>query len=138
MAKPPKDYDVGYGRPPKRGQFKRGQSGNPSGRRKRTKLFSERVLEALNEKVTITENGRKRTITKCEALAKQVANKGAGGDLKSIKFLFEILDGVDELERVARSEATHHQNSSSQDRIIRKLDQMRQRMDMRGQLLAKD
>ena len=26
------DYEVGYGRPPKSGQFKKGQSGNPKGR----------------------------------------------------------------------------------------------------------
>lgn len=27
------DYEVGYGRPPKHGQFQKGKSGNPSGRR---------------------------------------------------------------------------------------------------------
>ena len=26
------DYEVGYGKPPKHTQFKRGQSGNPNGR----------------------------------------------------------------------------------------------------------
>ena len=28
------EYEVGYGRPPKSGQFKNGQSGNPKGRPK--------------------------------------------------------------------------------------------------------
>jgi hypothetical protein len=32
--KPPGQYDVGYGKPPAKGQFKPGQSGNPGGRRK--------------------------------------------------------------------------------------------------------
>ncbi len=28
-------YDVGYGRPPQKFRFKRGQSGNPSGKRRK-------------------------------------------------------------------------------------------------------
>ena len=33
------DYEVGYGKPPKDKQFKKGQSGNPKGRTKGTKNF---------------------------------------------------------------------------------------------------
>ena len=29
-----KDYDVGYGKPPRSSQFQKGKSGNPSGKRK--------------------------------------------------------------------------------------------------------
>jgi Family of unknown function (DUF5681) len=138
MAKPPKDYDVGYGRPPRSSQFTKGQSGNPRGRRKGAKLFVEIVREALNEKVSINENGSRKIITKREALAKQVANKGATGDLKSIKLLFEILEGLDDHERVARSEAAHHQHSTASKRINKKLDELRARMDARQKLLEKD
>ena len=37
---------VGYGKPPKRNQFKKGQSGNPKGRRKESGIRSavEKVL----------------------------------------------------------------------------------------------
>ena len=138
MAKPRKQFEVGYARPPKSGQFKKGQSGNPKGRRKGAKLFAEIVSDALNEKVSISENGSRKMITKREALAKQVANKGATGDLKSIKLLFEILEGLDDHERVTRSEAAHHGNSTAKDRIMKKLDQMRERMDARQALLAKE
>jgi hypothetical protein len=100
MSKPPPDFEVGYCRPPKSGQFKRGQSGNPVGRRRHSGRFTDRLLEALNEKVTINENGCKRKITKWEALAKQIANKGASGDLKSIKLLLQIVDGIQEPEPV--------------------------------------
>jgi hypothetical protein len=138
MAKSPKDYEVGYGRPPKRGQFRKGQSGNPKGRRRGAKLFVEIVMEALNEKVSINENGSRKMITKREALAKQVANKGATGDLKSIKLLFEILEGLDDRERVTRSEAAHQGNSTARERIMKKLDQMRERMDAQQKLIKKD
>jgi hypothetical protein len=118
------------------GQFKKGQSGNPSGRRKRSRLFSDRILEALNETVTINEAGRKRTITKGEALAKQVANKGASGDLKSIKFLFEILAGI-EPEPVATSQTGHHQNISAREVLMQRIALIRERAD-ETELYAKD
>jgi len=123
-----RSYDVGYGRPPKSGQFKKGQSGNPRGRCKGSKLFAELVSDALDEKVTINENGSRRMITKREALAKQVANKGATGDLKSIKLLFEILAGLDDRERVTRSET---ENSTARERIKKKLDQLHERIAAR-------
>jgi hypothetical protein len=125
MAEPRKDYEIGYARPPKSGQFKKGQSGNPRGRGKGSKLFAEMVSEALDEKVMINENGSRRMITKREALAKQVANKGATGDLKSIKLLFEILEGLDDRERVTKSET---EKSTASERIKKKLDQLHERI----------
>jgi hypothetical protein len=133
-----KSYEIGYARPPKSGQFKKGQSGNKRGRPKGSKLFSETVVEALDEKVTISENGRRRIITKREALAKQLVNKAAGGDIKSIKLLSEMSEGVDERERDRRSEAAHQGYSSARERLMKKLDQMRERMDAGRALLAKD
>ncbi len=130
-----KSYDVGYGRPPKSGQFKKGQSGNPKGRGKGSKLFAEIVSDALDEKVTINENGSRKLITKREALAKQVANKGATGDLRSIKLLFEILEGLDDRERVTRSET---ENSTASERIRKKLAQLHERIAERQAQIIKE
>ena len=124
MGKPRTHYEIGYGRPPRSGQFKKGQSGNPRGRRKGAKLFVEIVMDALNEKVAINENGSRKMITKREALAKQVANKGATGDLKSIKLLFEILEGLDHTERATRSAAAYPENASAREIISKRLEQI--------------
>jgi Family of unknown function (DUF5681) len=85
--------------------------------------------------VTINENGSRKMITKREALAKQVANKGATGDLRSIKLLFEMLEGLDDRERVTRSETA---NSTASERIRKKLDQLHERMAERQAQIIKE
>ena len=72
-------YDVGYRKPPLATRFQKGVSGNPRGRPKGARNLSTVVAAALNEKVLITENGRKRRISKYEAAVKQLVNRAAGG-----------------------------------------------------------
>jgi Family of unknown function (DUF5681) len=41
----------------------------------------------LSERVFVTENGQRKKITKGEAIFKQLVNKGASGDARSIQML---------------------------------------------------
>ena len=84
------DYKVGYGRPPKATQFKKGFSGNKKGRPKGTKSIATVFLAEMNQRVAITENGERRTITKAEAALKQLINKAATGDPKAILTMINI------------------------------------------------
>jgi len=86
-----KDYKVGYGRPPLETRFRKGQSGNPGGRPKGSRNVSGVIAAALLERVTINENGRRRSVTKLEAACKQMANKAAGGDQRAAKLIIELL-----------------------------------------------
>lgn len=86
----PAHYDVGYGKPPAHTRFKKGQSGNPQGRPK-GKLNLVTVLNrALNEKVTVVENGKRRSITKLEAAFKQLVNKAVQGDPRAIQQVLSL------------------------------------------------
>ena len=85
------DYEVGYGRPPEQTRFQKSQSGNPKGRPKGSRSVSAIIAAALAEKVVITENGRRKSISKLEAAFKQLANKAAGGDRHAAKLAIDIL-----------------------------------------------
>jgi Family of unknown function (DUF5681) len=58
------DYEVGYGKPLRETRFKQGQSGNVRGRPRGSKNLATVMLKELSERLTISENGRRRKITK--------------------------------------------------------------------------
>jgi Family of unknown function (DUF5681) len=84
-------YQVGYKKPPPQHRFANGRSGNPDGRPKKAKTIHTLLDQALKETVVVTENGRRKTISKFEAFVKQLVNKATGGDARSGKFLIELL-----------------------------------------------
>ena len=80
MSKRDQDYDVGYAKPPKSGQFKKGQSGNPKGRPKGVKASLKRELESS---ITVRERGREAKLSKAEVLAKGLMGDALKGDAKA-------------------------------------------------------
>jgi len=85
------DYRVGYKRPPLHTRFRKGQSGNPRGRPRGSKNFSTLLAEALNEPVVVTEDGRRRRISKRELGLKQLANKFAMAEAQATKILLGMM-----------------------------------------------
>ena len=92
---PEPDYEIGYGKPPRHTRFKPGVSGNPSGRPKDAKNLSTLVHEALNEPVIVSENGRRRKVSKRRAIIKQLINRSAQGDLKALQMLLAIMQEIE-------------------------------------------
>jgi hypothetical protein len=80
-------HEVGYGKPPKHAQFVKGQSGNPKGRPKGSRNFATVIQDELKKRVAVTEDGKRKRITKREAVAKQLVNKAAAGDPRAIPIL---------------------------------------------------
>jgi hypothetical protein len=79
------DYPVGYGKPPKEGQFEKGRSGNPKGRPRGSKniatLFSQITLELIQVK----ENGKTKTMTRLEAVLLQMTKRALSGDPRTMR-----------------------------------------------------
>ena len=85
------DYKVGYKKPPLHSRFQKGQSGNPRGRPRGSKNFSTLLTDALNEPVVVTEDGRRRKISKRELGFKQLANKFAMAEAQATKMLLGLM-----------------------------------------------
>ena len=81
--KPP-EYRVGYKHPPIETRWKKGQSGNSSGRRNKDPSLASTVMDALSERVTVVgKDGKRRRRTKLGVTVAQLANKAAAGDFRS-------------------------------------------------------
>lgn len=81
---------VGYGKPPAKSRFRKGISGNPLGRPKGTRDLASVLAATLSERVTVNENGRRKTITKLEAAVKQLVNRAAAGEARSLRLLLGL------------------------------------------------
>ncbi len=62
------DGKVGYKHPPVKSQFRKGQSGNPRGRRKGQRNLTQVLLEVLHQTVTVKQAGKARRMSKGAAL----------------------------------------------------------------------
>ena len=107
------DEDIGYKKPPKKHQFKPGQSGNKKGRPKGTKNLKTDLMEELAEMITIKEGGKAKKISKQRAMLKSLAVKAVQGDLRAsntlltmtIKLLTDEGELPDEQELTATDKA---------------------------------
>ena len=78
-----KTYDVGYKKPPKNTQCKKGNRANPKGRGK-TKNLKTDLREELAEPITLHENGARLVISKQRAMIKTALAKALQGDMRAM------------------------------------------------------
>jgi hypothetical protein len=84
------DDEIGYGRPPKRSQFKPGVSGNPKGRPKRKPAaVSEVIKTTLSAPIQYREQGRTKTATRTEVGLKKLVENAVRGDLTAAATLLQ-------------------------------------------------
>ncbi len=84
-------YEVGYGKPPKDTRFKKGRSGNPRGRPKSSKNVETMLRETLLRPITISENGKRKTITALEAFFRRTLKSSLEGDSRASDKLLKLL-----------------------------------------------
>lgn len=111
------DDKVGYRRPPKKSQFQKGKSGNPSGKSRAQTSLADDVSRALKKKVTVTQDGRKKVMRKGEALAEQLVNKGLSQNLGAAKLAADL----ERQSREARRNEPEQELSTGEEEIVAEL-----------------
>ena len=89
---PDGDYKVGYKKPPRQYQFKKGQSGNPSGKRREVATGS--IIKELEQRVsatqTITEEGRKKKVKFLQLMVRGLVANAANGNIDAFNLLITL------------------------------------------------
>lgn len=93
------DYKVGYKRPPELSRFKKGFSGNPSGRPKGSKNTLNLLEKMLEQKITVAIDGKMIKISKKEALLMQCVNSAIKGNFKALQTLLPQMYMIDAKNR---------------------------------------
>jgi hypothetical protein len=84
----------GYRKPPKHTQFKKGQSGNPSGKAKGTLNIATVLENTLRQTVVIVDGAEKKTMSKLEAAVKQLVDKAIQGDMYALRLLSVLAQAI--------------------------------------------
>jgi hypothetical protein len=87
------DYEVGYKRPPIATRFKKGQSGNPSGKPKKIapELNPGKILQSIdNEEMIVKIDGKGKRMPKAEISFRQLFNKATKGGLTDARLIAKM------------------------------------------------
>jgi Family of unknown function (DUF5681) len=90
MSAPASDDKVGYKRPPSRTRWRKGQSGNPQGlKRKGAETTLAMIDRLLVTTVPIALNGHRRRVTALEAILYQLLQKAMAGESRAYRTLLK-------------------------------------------------
>lgn len=92
------DYDIGYKKPPKDTQFKKGRSGNPNGRPRGTKNVVRLLNRMLDETIVVSNGGRKYKITRREGVLLRMIDDALKGCPRARQQILSMAQTFDEPE----------------------------------------
>jgi len=120
------DFEVGYGKPPKHRQFRKGRSGNPKGRPKGKKSVWTVLDTVLREKVTVREGGQRKRITKIEASLKSLLDQAMKGNVPAIHKLLELIRLDPRHQVAAYGEDVLIKIPNAREKLMRRFDRLAQ------------
>ena len=125
-----RNYEVGYGKPPVETRFRKGQSGNPAGRPRGSKNLATLFEAELSERIAVSENGRRKRITKQQAMVKHVVNKALSGDSRLLQLL---LAEIRLIENRPESIASGEMLEAADLKVIRSFQERLRRLVQNGE-----
>jgi hypothetical protein len=123
------DYEVGYGRPPHHSRFKKGQSGNPTGRRRYTDSERGRQLlrQEANRLVTVRDGAKTFRISAFQAALRSLFLSAAKGNPSAQKTMLNAVRAIEEADgdnNPARLVISWQETASTQATLANLLDQL--------------
>jgi Family of unknown function (DUF5681) len=91
-------YQVGYGKPPRHAQFRKGQSGNPGGRPRRAPTERAKAL-ALREayrRITVKEGGRAFALPAIQAILRSQVVLAAKGNVQAQRAVLATIQTIED------------------------------------------
>jgi hypothetical protein len=118
------DYEVGYSKPPKERQFKKGVSGNPKGRPKGSKNIATLFNEIASELIPLTEGSKSKNVTRLEGVLRIQMNSALKGDHRAIKETLQMHRAF-ELEQIGEQHTSvpHERDEMAMKRILKRMQQ---------------
>jgi hypothetical protein len=99
------DYEVGYKKPPRNRQFRKGKSGNPAGRPKRAVNVQASLTKTLSEPVLVRIDGKLTRMSSLDAGLLTLRTKMLNGDSKAFAILVKLMASADMIKLPQESEA---------------------------------
>jgi hypothetical protein len=88
-------YEVGYGKPPRHTQFKKGQSGNPGGRPRGRTRFQELVMREANRAVIVMEYGHAAPVPAIQAVLRSQFELAAAGNVRAQRAIVAMIQDIE-------------------------------------------
>ncbi|MDP3740413.1 MAG: DUF5681 domain-containing protein [Hyphomonadaceae bacterium] len=93
-GKPLGDHKIGYARPPQDSKWKKGQTGNPSGKKKARKDFGAALNDLLDKKVPVRIDGKIVQMTGREAMMHNLFLKAMTGNLRDMVAFTKFIEAT--------------------------------------------
>src|SRR5262249_20258213 len=118
--------NVGNRQPPEHSRFRKGQSGNPKGRPKGSRNLSTELKSELRERISITEGGVSRLVSKQRGLIKTLYARSVKVVMRAMSQILKLIATcLEDDERVATTEAVSAEDQEVlrlyEQRLLRRL-----------------
>jgi|tagenome__1003787_1003787.scaffolds.fasta_scaffold19311984_2 hypothetical protein len=112
------DYEVGYKKPPRHSQFKKGQSGNKGGRPKRSVDVKASVTKMLSDPVLVRIDGKAKKMSTLEATLVTLKANMLKGDLKALMAIIKLASLAGIISVPQEEETDHTALSADEEAMI--------------------